>query len=158
MDAPRSQFPDLKNDYMLTFNCDLDTFPHFSTSSDVKAYQMDLRSSDFKSILLFFLFVRKRTTFPCALRRLLRSEWWAVVVRIARETPGQSTDRCANCKGSKGVRCRADLKRRRVKIKVYFSSKTHFWRLLYILHNIIWIIFLPSSPNNIKMVKLTWQN
>lgn len=54
VDVPRSQFPDLKNDYtlsLLTFNCDLDTFPHFSTSSDVKAYQMDLRSSDFKSIL-----------------------------------------------------------------------------------------------------------
>lgn len=33
-----------------TFNCDLDTFPHLSTSSDVKAYQMDLRSSDFKSM------------------------------------------------------------------------------------------------------------
>lgn len=43
---PMTRFPPLQ----LTFNCDLDTFPHFSTSSDVKAYQMDLRSSAFKSM------------------------------------------------------------------------------------------------------------
>lgn len=34
----------------LTFNWDLDTLPHFSTSSEVKAYQMDLSSSDLKSM------------------------------------------------------------------------------------------------------------
>lgn len=49
----------------LTFSCDLDTFPHFSTSSDVNAYHIDLRSSDFRSIF---------ATSPCAFpMQLLRS-------------------------------------------------------------------------------------
>lgn len=34
----------------LTFSCDLDTFPLFSTSRAVKAYQMDLSSSERKSM------------------------------------------------------------------------------------------------------------
>lgn len=48
---------------LLTFNCDLETFPHFSTSNDVKAYQMDFRSSDFRSIFWRPPGTRK-TTFP----------------------------------------------------------------------------------------------
>lgn len=57
---------------LLTFSCDLDTFPHFSTSRDVNAYHIDLRSSDFRSIFRDFA-VRKSSYISDAFARLLRS-------------------------------------------------------------------------------------
>ncbi len=47
-------------DFQLTLSWDLDTFPLFSTSRAVKAYQMDLSSSERKSMTAAIL----RSVFP----------------------------------------------------------------------------------------------
>lgn len=67
---------------LLTFSCDLDTFPHFSTSSDVNAYHIDLRSSDLRSIFAISP-CAKAVTFPTRLRGFYAA------VRLRRSNVGQ---------------------------------------------------------------------
>lgn len=122
---PPPRFPEGLQSFLLTFSCDLETFPHFSTSSEVNAYQMDLSSSDFRSIFaerpcvaheqLHFPARRSAAAFTQQRRASGAGE------HCQAECRAEHTDRCANCKGPKGVRCRADLKRRGVEIKLLHS-------------------------------------
>lgn len=94
-----SRFPDPQSS-TLTFNCDFDTFPHCSASSDVNAYQMDFRSSDFRSI-----FWGGGETASCVKAQL------HCFIRAARS--GCFTHRRQeNCQIPRGAECKALSKRK----------------------------------------------